>query len=214
MSSTRSKRRPMIVLSVAAAQRLLRREASVLHGMRLLLPEGTVRRLRDLNWEEPICRAVLRMHYCASGDVSKVKSAKSAYSSVVLIDWAGRAAGSVQFTRTRGGWKLASLTMGTIAKSLHRALNQRAEEKSFDLISVPHLRLILLVIPATESSSRRFQVIQSGLTSLHIGSRLGPESLETRLAEEDRIYMSAVSRTMKHAEEVSAKFDRTTQRTT
>lgn len=211
MSSTRSRQPSITTLSLSAVRRLLEQEAATLFGMRRLLPEGAVKPSRaPKEVKAPSCIAVLPMHYCAAGEIAQAKRrTKSAYSSLALVDWGGRAKGSVQFHRTRKGWKLASLNMGPPAKALHRALEHvGASGGAHDVLVVPHLRLTLLVTASPGSTARRLQVIQSGLTSLRVGSRFVPETLQKRLVEEDRAHADAVNRSLLHAEKVARRLGR------
>jgi hypothetical protein len=207
MSSTRSKRRPITALSPSAARRLLEQEAATLYGMRRLLPESALKPSRASNDEEaPSCTAVLPMHYCAAAEIAQPnRRAKSAYSCLALVDWGARSKGSVQFHRTRKGWKLASLTLGPPAKALHRAVNQAGPAGKAYLLVVPHLRLTVLSVASPASLGRRLQVIQGGLTTLRAGSTFSPEILQERLLKEDRKHAAAVKRSLEHARSVAAK---------
>jgi len=194
----------MMALSKAKAQRLLEQEAATLHGMKQLLPESGRNRAHGIVADAPaICVAVLAMQYCEPGRLATtVRRVHWGSSALALVNWRGLGKASVQLHRTEEGWKLASLSMGAAARSLHRAVGKAGGCGQF--VAVPNLRLTTLVKKVLNAADRRIQVIDGGLTPLRAGARFTPEALEARLAEIAEKHVDAVKRSKEFAVKASA----------
>jgi hypothetical protein len=183
-------------LSIQAAQRCVRREATALDSMIALLPGWQFARRSA---RTPRCVATMPILYCPIQELLTVVSGRAPRSAswMALFRWDSGLTGSAQMRWIDDSWHLASLSLGKPARALHalaQRIPMRPDAPRLWLLAVSPLRVQCAVIPRQRTEMGRLQIIQAGLSSVRAGARYRADSLHKKLLEDQGKFSDARTR--------------------